>query len=405
MTVELDTAPAADNQQPSTVLHEQHDGQKPSGMRLEEPEAKKPEKPMSVDEAVRKAAADTEAKVKEPEQPKAKTEPKKSEPEAAKPAPERGDGGRFKAKETPESAAENGEQGNEPSQEQSGEEGAEREGGNERPSEGRDHDKPPARFLPRAKEKWGSVDADVRGEVYRMQEEFDRGRAEFEEDRTFRRELRTFEDMAREAGTTVRAALENYTGIDKMLRENPAAGVERILQSIGLTPQQYAQYITGQANAPQPTQADRQTQALQTQVQQLTQQIQQLTAGTQQDRETARLAEVERSIIAPFKADHPRYAELEPDIVFFLNSGKVPSNLSERQRLETAYDMAERINPAPVYGEQRAAQTRTTDDRPLNPAGRKSVRGAPSAGTMPQRNNAKMSIEDAVKTAMSERGV
>src|SRR3546814_3093057 len=51
------------------------------------------------------------------------------------------------------------------------------------------------------------------------------------------------------------------------------------------------------------------------------------------------------TIIDPFKRDHPRYAELEQDIAFFLQSGKIPTSLSPSDRLSAAYDKAERINP------------------------------------------------------------
>src|SRR3546814_16478641 len=66
------------------------------------------------------------------------------------------------------------------------------------------------------------------------------------------------------------------------------------------------------------------------------------------------------TIIDPFKRDHPRYAELEQDIAFFLQSGKIPTSLSPSDRLAAAYDMAERINP-PSHAEHRAAEDRKSD--------------------------------------------
>lgn len=343
-----------------------------------------------------KASAKDEGK--EPE--KAKADPKPKEEKAEKAAPERGENGKFTAKAKPE---ENTESPTAPSSEVDAE--AERERVETRPSEGRDVNRAPAHFLPRAKEKWAGVDADVRAETYRMMDNYEKGLAEGKEASEFRKELRGFEDMAKQAGTTIRAALENYTNIDKLLRENAPAGIERILASINVTPQQYAQYVMGQANQPAPTQADRQTQALQQQVQQLTQQIQQLTQGTQQDREAARLSEVERSVIAPFKAEHPRYEELEGDIAFFLNSVKVPSNLPEHQRLEVAYDMAERINPAGSYAKQEPIDPAPNAQRPLNPAGSKSVRGSQSYGAEAPRSSAKLSLDDAIKKAVAQNRV
>jgi len=359
------------------------------------PEPVEPEKPMSLEDAVKQAAAET--KESADKEPKPKVEPKEAKPEAKvepkpeKVAPERGDNGKFTAKPKAELDPEAGDPA----------EGAEveQERGEPRPSEGRDINRAPAHFLPRAKEAWAGVNPDVRGEVHRMMENYEKGLDEGREAVEYRKELREFDEMAKGAGTTVKEALANYTNIDKLLRENPAAGVERILQSIGVTPQQYAQHVMGQANQPAPTQADRQTQALQQQVQTLTQQIQQLTAGTQQDREQARNAEIERSIIAPFKAEHPRYQELEPDIAFFLNSGKVPFTLPERQRLEAAYDMAERINPVGSYTQQEPVAPAPNAQRPLNPAGSRSVKGALSYGAEVPRKSAKLSLDEAIKMA------
>lgn len=351
-------------------------------------------KPMSLDDAMKKAVEDTKADADKPKEEKPKVEDKKAEPKEAKPAPERGDNGKFTAKPKAEpepSEAARADDGGEVEQEQR----------DQRPSEGRDINRAPAHFLPRAKEQWATVPPDVKSEVYRALDNFENGKKEYEEDRSFRKELSSFEEMAREAGTTVRAALENYTGIDKLLRENPAAGVERILQSIGVTPQQYAQHVLGQAQQAKDNPALAQTNALQQQIQQLQQQIHTLTQGNQQDREAARLAEVERTVIAPFVANHPRYQELEGDIAFFLNSGKVPSNLSEQQRLEVAYDMAERINPAGQYAQNEPLNPAPNAQRPLNPAGSKSIKGSPTYGAEVPRKSAKLSLDESIKAAMA----
>src|SRR3546814_19579152 len=87
------------------------------------------------------------------------------------------------------------------------------------------------------------------------------------------------------------------------------------------------------------------------------------------------------SIIDPFKRDHPRYAELEQDIAFFLQSGKIPTSLSPSDRLAAAYDMAERINP-PSHAEHRAADIDGLEpDRRADTAfrGSKSIKSAPGS--------------------------
>jgi hypothetical protein len=169
-----------------------------------------------------------------------------------------------------------------------------------------------------------------------------------------------------------------------------------------MTPVQYDQQVLGQYQQDQANPALAQTRALQNQVQQLTQQIQQMGQMTaQQQQETQRqqvVKSVEETIIAPFKQTHERYEELQPDIAFFLNSGKIPSNLSAQQRLEEAYYMAERINPAP--SSPRNAQ------RPINPAGEKSIKGSLTNGMdiVPGKGG-KLNPRDAIAAAMDSMGL
>jgi hypothetical protein len=115
------------------------------------------------------------------------------------------------------------------------------------------------------------------------------------------------------------------------------------------------------------------------------------------------------NVIKPFIEDgHDRYYELQEDIAFFLQSGKIPSTLSPRERLEAAYDMAERINPSSHYQppqttpdvDPESQHRRAEPD--LN--GTKSVKGAPNGGmdSPPKRFK---STRDAVKAAMSANGM
>lgn len=370
-------------------------------------------KPLSLDDAMAKAVEDTkaagedagkDAKAKPEKEAKAKPDAN-AEVKTDKPARERAPNGKFAkaaevevADQNPDSAAavEGGEDGPD-------------DGDAARPSEGRDIDRAPAHFLPRAKEKWAGVDPDVRGEVYRTIENLEKGIEIGREDREFRKSLRQFEDMATQAGTTVPAAIANYVRIDQELRANPERALAEILKTINLTPQQYAQHVLGQeqmrAKNPQAYAQNQQTQQLQGQIQALQQQIQQLTQGSMQEREAARVASIERDVIAPFRAEHPRYDELQEDIAFFLNSDKIPSTLNERQRLEAAYDMAERINPAPSYGSPERLDPAQNAQRPINPAGSKSVKGSPSYGATAPKKNAKLSLDEAVKMAFAKSGL
>lgn len=385
---------------PSTVID--NDAPAPGGAEYR-PEAIAPEpvaevKPMSLEDAVKQAAAETKdnaAKVEEPKAEPKEAKPKleaKVEPKPEKTIPERGENGKFTAKPQAEQ---------EPSGDnRTGAEG-EQERGESRPSEVRDINRAPAHFLPRAKEAWASVNEDVRAEVRRMEANFEKGLQEHRESHEFRKELREFDDLAKNSGTTIPRVLKEYVEVANLLRDNPAAAVERLLISRGITPQQYANHVLGQAQqeAQNPQQAQA-TQLNQT-IQQLTAKIEQMeqrgNQREQQQVEEQRIAKIEQEFITPFKEEHPRFDELSDDIAFFLTSGKIPSTLSEQSRLEAAYDMAERINP--IGYKTEPLNPAPNAQRPLNPAGSKSVKGSLSYGAEAPRKSAKLSLDEAIKMA------
>lgn len=389
---------------PSTVID--NDAPAPGSAEYR-PEAIAPEpiakaKPMSLEDAVKQAASETKDNAAKTEEPKAEpkeAKPKvesKVEPKPEKVAPERGENGKFTAKPQAEQ---------EPSGESRvGAEG-EQERGESRPSEVRDINRAPAHFLPRAKEAWAGVNEDVRAAVIRMEANFEKGKEAYEEDRVFRKELREFDDMAKQHGTTVKAALANYTAIDNELKTNPASGIERILLSVGITPQQYAQHIMGQEQQRQENPQQHQANQINQTVQQLQSKIDQMEARdrdrAQQEATRDEIAKVENGLFADIKRTpgYERFDELRSDIALFWNSDKIPSTLSERERLEAAYDMAERINPIGHVLDNEPLSPAPNAQRPLNPAGSKSVKGSLSYGAEAPRKSAKLSLDEAIKMA------
>ena len=266
------------------------------------------------------------------------------------------------------------------------------------PAGERDVNRPPDHFLPRAKEKWAEAPEEVRSEFYRALDNFQKGKEEYHEDREFRKAVRPYEDMAQQAGVPLPQVLKNYVELDNLVSSDPVAGVQRILANQGIDMVQFAQHVLGQAQAHQENPALAETSRLQQQVQQLTQSLQQMQTQTQEQKLVQAQQQVEQDVIAPFKAANPRFTELQDDIAFFLNSGKIPSTLSVQQRLETAYDMAERINPA-SYATPSA-------QRSVNPAGEKSIKGSLTNGldVVPPKG-VKLNKRDAIAAAFDSLGL
>jgi hypothetical protein len=270
-------------------------------------------------------------------------------------------------------------------------------------------DKPaniPARLLPKAREVWMNTPRVVQAEFERMEREHQGEVEQYREAKQFADEVAEYRQMAQQAGTSVKAALDRYVAMDRQIAQDfgrgiaaiasdqgkaPGEAIASLLAAYGITPQQYAQHVTqnpqAQYAAPQQAQQPRPDPAGQQALQEL-----------QEIKRAMQIQQIETQIIAPILPQMPRYAELQEDIAFFLNSGKVPSSLSPADRVLTAYDMAERLSPSPVSADREYADP---DPAPASTAGRKSISGAPSNGTRlkgkPKIMSLKESIDDALR--------
>jgi len=348
-------------------------------------------KPLTARETLSKALDAAEAKEKEAEE-KAKVEKVEAKPEdkAAKP-----DEKAVEAKPEDKTQPDKADKSAAPAKDDAtGQEGADKP----RASEGRSHHEPPARFLPKAKEVWGNVPHAVKAEVARLVQEHDTELTQYRESHEFRQKLSKFEQMAKQHNTTIADALEDYTAVDGLLTANPVEGIRQVLARVGITPEQYAQHVL---KNPQAHQAPV-SRAPDPQVQHQSSEIQALKAEI----EAMRHEQAARSIIEPFRAEHPRYDELQDDIAFFLSSGKIPASLPPQERLEAAYDMAVRINPTSSVDQPKPTQEPVDVSRvPSSDAGTKSVRGAPDAGIVQDKGKASKNNRDAVRRALDGLGI
>jgi hypothetical protein len=106
-----------------------------------------------------------------------------------------------------------------------------------------------------------------------------------------------------------------------------------------------------------------------------------------------------RQEVTQFAQDHPRLDELAPQIGRLIETGMAAT-------LPEAYEMAERLSPAPQLFTQ-ADQTRdlpaaqTSMPEPAKPAGQKSISGAPASGEAPasRRSGPPPSIRESLRLA------
>jgi hypothetical protein len=115
-----------------------------------------------------------------------------------------------------------------------------------------------------------------------------------------------------------------------------------------------------------------------------------VTQTIKQQREQSTLSEINK-----FAADNPRFEELADDIAFFMKSGRAKD-------LPEAYQLAERLNPAPAKlpEEPPAASSAAPAPTVQTDKGMKSINGAPSSGSSPAaKKRVAKSLDDALDAA------
>lgn len=357
-------------------------------------------KPVSIDDAlknaVEKAKAKAEAKLaaKEPAEKGEKAPQPKDVPAAeAKPQPDRGPDGKFQ----PKQAAETGQQpAVQPPQ-------------GPAPQKLTHYPEAPARFHDGAKAEWAHAPESVRAEIHRTVSELEKGIQKYRADAEAYQRIREFDEIARRNGGDLRESLQKVVEIEQALAKNPIAGLDRILREIGprkpdgtpLTLLDVAAHVMGQKPEERALQQNSTIAALQAEIEGLKRQLGGVSQTIQQQAQQSVMQTVEA-----FAKDHPRFEELSDDIEFFLKTKRATT-------LQEAYELAERLNPAAQPPAQAAhtgappetlAHTQQPEPRPLNPAGKKSVAGAPSAAADAVFSTAKKgpapSIDEALERAL-----
>lgn len=371
------------------------------------PDAKEAPKSLSTREALEKAfrEGDTKREAEKSAKPDAKddTRPDDAKAEKAKAdAPK--DNAAVKTDAKAEETAPKAEQG-------APDKAAAGQGGDEvRPSEGRKHVDPPARFLPEARAKWANTPNEIKAEMHRVSEEYETRIQETKQSADKFEAVRQFDEMAERNGRGgVKGVIENVSRIEDALQRNPIAGLELVLREAGIkhslqdvakhiaqmTPQQFSQAI-GQNGQQQQQQPQRNPE-----VDSVRQELQSLRS----EMASAKVAPV----VEQFENSHADYRQLESQIASILRSGVIEeiygTGLEPGQKLEQAYRMAggqgpssQSEAPAIVPDHSQAPAARPEQD----PDGAKSIKGAPNAGQSGTPKRKFNSNRDALAAAFAE---
>lgn len=262
----------------------------------------------------------------------------------------------------------------------------------------------PSRFKsdPAALAEWDKAGEPLKAATHRVMREMEQGIQKYKPDAEAYAEIKEYSDLAKKHGTTVKRALDNYVGLERMLAKDPIGGLEKVVSNLGLktregqpiTLRDIAGYILGQKPEHVASRQDAVIQGLNRKIEALEKQV----GGVSSHIEQQNTAQIERTVTS-FAEKHPRVEELAADIEFFLKSDKVDKNLPPQERLSEAYRLADRLNPAPAAFTARA-QTPSADPEAQTLKGSKSVSGAPSSGSDPaSRKPPSSSIREALRRA------
>lgn len=261
-------------------------------------------------------------------------------------------------------------------------------------------DDAPSRFSPDAKAAWKDAPPAVKAEIKRAIGELEGGLNQYKERLAPYQGLEPFAQLVSQGGKNLASVFQNYYGAEQMLRQNPVQGVAHILSNVGISPQEVAAAILGVEPNQQAAQSDRLIYDLRQQVQQLQQQV-----GTVAQTFEQQQASQAESMLSEFASTHPRFDELRKDMSFFMSHGKAST-------LDEAYQLAERLNPAPqsvAHQPAPAPVTTTAAPSPIPAAQTRkaalSVTGAPASGSNPAMRKAPSTARGAIDNAFASVGL
>jgi hypothetical protein len=250
----------------------------------------------------------------------------------------------------------------------------------------------PTRFSADAKAAWATAPDAVKAETTRAIRELEGG---IEQYRQSYEPYRDFDKQLKANGQTFQEVFAHYTGIEKLLETDLLKGLDQISRNSGYSLRQIAEHVMGQPADENSKQADNYVNELKAEIADLKKQVGGVTTTIRSQQEKALLDQVEAFWTDPA---HPRAEELAEDIVFFFKSGKT-SDLKE------AYQLAERLNPAPVMAPPPAAPAATQTAAPQTRKGQLSLSGAPAPGSDPVTRKPPSSAREAIERSFASLGL
>ena len=257
----------------------------------------------------------------------------------------------------------------------------------------------PARFSDQGKAEWAKAPESVQAETTRALSEMEKGLTKYKESAERWDSVREYDDLARRNGMPngVSDSLKKVVEMEQAFMRNPIEGMQKVANHFGLNIQAIAAHIMGQNPDHQVAEAHNRIRELE-----------------------AKIASMEHEARAPavvndFFSQNPDAVELSEDIAFVLKTGNIRLTGDDQEDIKTAYEFVKRFKPASYAGHAPKASEAEPVPAPLipaaappapNPAGQKSLTGAPtSTSPVAGKNAHKVSAREATKAALAQFGL
>jgi hypothetical protein len=212
---------------------------------------------------------------------------------------------------------------------------------------------PPGNWSVRAKSQWERLPGEVREAILADHKSHSDGIAQY----SAMQDIAPYVEKAQRSGTTLKAALDNYTAIEDMLRTDPVAGHFHIAQNSGYSPHQLVQLMaqrlglgskrsaqpTGQGGSPDPSSM------LQQYLNPLAQQVNELKRQLSQREQAEQRAQLQaaNSAMERFKSDpaHRFFDNVRPQMAKLFEAGLVQETGDTVADMKKAYELACYQNP------------------------------------------------------------
>lgn len=284
---------------------------------------------------------------------------------------------------------------------------------------------PPTSWTIKSKAAWEALPEAVRADIVKREGEVQQGLAALRD----YKDLKPYAERAQREGTTIKGALDHYLKMEDLIRRDVGAGLAQIAQNYGLSAPEAAQMFAGLAQkfgggqAPQP-QGGQQTAGLPPATDPLMQALapvmtplmsevnllkQQLQARADADR-NAQVQSLESAIQAfAAKPENRYFADLEDSIVRLFESGYVKKTGNWPADIQTAYDLAMRMNPEisealieqRLEADRKAARQREQEAAEKAKAASRSITGAAAPGTIVKEGPARNGHDDIHATVVA----